>query len=148
MQEQSQKISLARQKSTENHKKKKDRQVRYEVKKRLIEHADVNKENMEIIETDRNILKVRKTKVIVEKSGKKRTQTVMKMLVDVTTKTPNKRKSNTPINAGPSKVTPEALRIRSKKLVDTAKSLSSTKEEEAIVTAKFLDSQTKDEQFN
>ena len=37
--------------------------------------------------------------------------------------------------------------MRSKKLGDTAKRLANNEEEEAIVTAKFVDSKTKDEQF-
>ena len=71
-------MPLARQKSTESHHNKKDRQVRFEVKKRLLERAELNKENMEIIETDGNIVKVKKTKIILEKTGKKRTQSAIK----------------------------------------------------------------------
>ena len=148
IQEQSQKMIIARQKSKEKNEKNKERQVRFEVKKRLIHEKEINKENMEIVETDGNILTVRKTKVIVEENtGRKRTQTTMKTFVDVTTKNPRKRKSNIETDRDCSKLTPEALRMRSQKLAETAKALTSTKEEEAIVTAKALDFQTKDGEF-
>jgi len=147
LEEQTQKMKLARQKSKEILERKQARQVRLEVKKKLIQEKETNKENLEIVETDGNIVKVRKTKIIVDKTGKKREQASMKTFVDVTTKAPNKRKANTLPDAAPPKVTPEALRLRAKKMADASKVLGSTKEEEAIVTAKFVDSKAKDELF-
>ena len=48
---------------------------------------------MQIVETYGNILKVRKTKVIINNTGNKRTQACINMFVDVTTKAPNKLQS-------------------------------------------------------
>ena len=59
---------------------------------------------MEIIETDRNILKVRKTIVMIDKTGIRKALACMKTFVDVTTKPSNKIKAHTFVNTEPSKV--------------------------------------------
>ena len=74
-----------------------------------MEAKETDEENIEIIETDTNILKVRKTKVVLDKTWRKKTDACMKTFLDVTNKPANKRKSNSFEDAGPSKVTSEAL---------------------------------------
>ena len=105
--------------------RKKDRQIRLEAKKKFMEEKEIDKENIEIIETDKKYIESEKDFVVLDKTGRTKTYACMKTFVDVTTKPANKRKYNSFDDAGPSRVTSEALRLRSKKLGDTSKRLQS-----------------------
>ena len=135
-------------KKIENYDKNVERTVRKKVKQKLVDEQEVNKENIEIISTEGNVIKARKTKVIVEKNtGRKRHQSNDETYINVTTKNPYKRKSNTESEGPQPKLTPETLRVRSKKVLETIEVISNNAVEAAVITAKVVDKKNEEEEF-
>ena len=115
----------------------------------MLDYDEGDKENLEIISTKGNVIQVKKTKVIVEQNtGRKRHQSSEETYINVTTKKPYKRRKITESEEPLPKLTPEALRFRSKKLKEAVDILSSNPEESAIVIANVVDQKNEEEGFS
>ena len=110
----------------------------------MLDFNEGDKENLEIISTKGNVIQVKKYKV-EQNTGRKRHQSSEETYVNVTTKKPYKRRKMSESEEPLPKLTPEALRVRSKKLRETVDILSSNPEESAVVIANVVDQKYEEE---